>query len=128
MLEILTDMPRGVAGVRVSGRLDGDELREFRPAMDEMLAAGEIRLVEVIADDYEGFGPGGLAEDLRLGLGALLHHHGAFRRIAVVTDKEWVVHALHAFAWMMPGEVALFGLADLDRAASWAAEGSAPGQ
>jgi len=128
MIEILTDMPPAVAGFRVSGRLRGEDLREFRPAMDEMLAAGEIRLVEVIADDYEGFGPGGLAEDLRLGLGALLHHHAAFRRIAVVTDKEWVVHALHAFAWVMPGEVALFPLADLERATAWAAGGSAPGQ
>lgn len=69
MIEILQDMPPGVAGIRVSGRLRGQDLRDFRPAMDDMLATGEIRLVEVIADDYEGFGPGGLAEDLRLGWG-----------------------------------------------------------
>ncbi|KRE30105.1 hypothetical protein ASG82_25315 [Mycobacterium sp. Soil538] len=121
MIEILNDMPQGVAGIRVSGRLRGQDLREFRPAMDDMLATGEIRLVEVVADDYDGFGPGGLAEDLRLGLGALIRHHAAFRRVAVVTDKEWVVHALHAFAWMVPGEIALYPLAELDRAAEWAA-------
>jgi hypothetical protein len=101
--------------------LRGQDLRDFRPAMDDMLATGEIRLVEVIADDYEGFGPGGLAEDLRLGLGALFRHHAAFRRVAVVTDKEWVVHTLHALAWMVPGEVALYPLAELDQAAAWAA-------
>ena len=121
MIEILHDMPPGVAGIRVSGRLDGQDLRDFRPAMDEMLATGEIRLVEVIADDYEGFGSGGLAEDLRLGLGALIRHHAAFRRVAVVTDKDWVVHTLHAFAWMVPGEIALYPLAQLAEAASWAA-------
>jgi hypothetical protein len=121
MIEILHDMPPGVAGIRVSARLRGQDLRDFRPAMDKMLATGEIRLVEVIADDYEGFGPGGLVEDLRLGLGALIGHHAAFRRVAVVTDKEWAVHTLHAFAWMVPGEIALYPLAQLAEAASWAA-------
>lgn len=121
MIEILKDMPQGVAGLQVSGRIGGQDLRDFAPAMDEMLEAGEIRLVEVITDDYEGFGPGGLAEDLKMGLGALIHHHAAFRRVAVVSDKEWVAHAMHAFAWMVPGEVAIFKLAELDEAKSWAA-------
>lgn len=61
MIEILPDMPDGVTGIRVSGRLAGDDLRKFRPAMDELLGTGEIRIVEVIASDYEGFGPGELA-------------------------------------------------------------------
>ncbi|MEH3139907.1 MAG: STAS/SEC14 domain-containing protein [Mycobacterium kyogaense] len=121
MIEMLSDLPPGVAGFRVAGRLDGADLRAFQPSIEQLLATGEIRLVEVVADDYEGFGPGGLSEDLRLGLDVLMHHHGAFRRIAVVTDKDWVVHALHAFAWLVPGEVALFPLADLDAAVGWAA-------
>jgi SpoIIAA-like len=74
MIEVLPDMPEGVTGIRVSGRLRGDDMREFKPAMEEMLKSGEIRIVEVIAPDYEGFGPGGLVEDLKLGLGALFHH------------------------------------------------------
>ena len=121
MIEVLSDMPKGVAGLRVSGRLRGEDLRHFKPAMDELLESGEIRIVEVIASDYEGFGPGGLAEDLKLGFGALFKHHSAFKRTAVVTDKEWVTHTLHALAWMVPGEVALFGLDELERAKEWAA-------
>lgn len=121
MIEVLADMPAGVAGIRVSGRLSGDDLRAFRPTMDELVNADEIRIVEVIAPDYEGFGPGGLIEDLKLGFGALLHHHSAFKRIAVVTDKDWVVHALHAFAWMIPGEMALFRLDQFEEAKAWAA-------
>jgi len=121
MIEVLQDMPEGVTGIRVSGRLRGDDLREFKPAMEGMVNTDEIRIVEVIASDYEGFGPGGLVEDLKLGLGALFHHHSAFKRIAVVTDKEWAVHMLHALAWMVPGELALFGLDELERAKEWAA-------
>jgi stage II sporulation SpoAA-like protein len=121
MIEVMPDMPQGVTGVRVSGRLRGDELREIRPALEERLKDGEIRIVEVIASDYEGFGPGGLVEDLKLGLGLVLPHHSAFRRIAVVSDKEWVAHTLHALAWMVPGELAVFGLDELERAKDWAA-------
>jgi len=121
MIEVLSDMPAGVTGIRVSGRLSGDDLRDFKPAMEHLLDGKEIRLVEVIAPDYEGFGPGGLAEDLKLGFGVVLKHYSSFKRIAVVTDKEWVKHTLHALAWMVPGEVALFGLDEFDRAKEWAA-------
>src|SRR6201998_3668964 len=103
MIEVLPDMPQGGTGIRVSGRLRGEDLREFKPAMQELLKNGEIRIVEVIASDYEGFGPGGLVEDLKLGLGTVLPHRSAFKRIAIVSDKEWVGHTLHALAWMVPG-------------------------
>src|ERR1700739_1427616 len=92
MIEVLPDMPQGVTGIRVSGRLRGEDLREFKPAMQELLKNGEIRIVEVIASDYEGFGPGGLVEDLKLGFGALFKHHSAFKRITAVSDKAWGAH------------------------------------
>jgi hypothetical protein len=121
MIEVLTDMPNGVSGIRVSGRVSGDDMLEFKPTMEEMLRGEEIRLVEVIADDYGGFGPGGLTADLKLGFGALFHHHSAFKRIAVVSDKEWIAHTLHALSWMVPGELALFRLDEIDHAKEWAA-------
>jgi hypothetical protein len=121
MIDVLPDMPEGVFGIRVSGRVRGDDLRDFRPTMDELLKTGEIRIVEVISPDYEGFGPGGLVEDMKLGFGAVLGHHSAFKRIAVVSDREWVAHAMHAFAWMIPGDLKVFGLGELDAAKEWAA-------
>jgi hypothetical protein len=122
VIEVLPDMPAGVAGIRVSGRLRGDELREFKPAIEELMKAGDVRIVEVITSDYEGFGPGGLVEDLKLGFGTVLPHCcSAFKRIAIVSDKEWVAHTLQALAWMVPGELAVFGLDELKRAKNWAA-------
>ena len=121
MIELLPDMPEGVIGIRASGRLRGDELRDFKPTIEELLKTGEIGIVEVIASDYEGFGPGGLIEDLKLGFGTVLPHHSAFKRIAVVSDKDWVAHVLHALAWMIPGDLAVFGLDELERAKEWAA-------
>ena len=122
MIEVLADMPEGVTGIQVSGRVSGDDLKAFKPTMDELLKSGEdIRIVEVINSDYQGFGPGGLVQDLKLGLGTVFTHHAAFKRIAVVTDKEWVVHTIHLVGWLMPGEVVVFGLDDLEQAKQWAA-------
>ena len=121
MIELLQDMPKGVFGIRVSGRVRGDDLREFKPTMDELMNSDELRIVEVIAPDYEGFGPGGLVEDLKMGFGALFQHHSAFKRVAVVSDKDWIAHTLHALAWLIPGELKLFDLDELDRAKEWAA-------
>ncbi len=122
MIELLSDMPKGVTGVRVSGHLTGAELRSIKPMISDQLDAGQqIRIVEVIDDDYRGFGPGGLLQDLKLGIGTVLPHHGAFARIAIVTDKEWVGRTLHAISWLVPGELAIFGRNEVERAAQWAA-------
>jgi hypothetical protein len=121
MIELLPDMPKGVTGVRVSGRIGGDEIRNFKSAAEEMLKADEVRIVEVIGPDYEGFGPGGLFEDLKMAFGTVLPHSSSFKRIAVVSDKAWVGHTLHAVSWMIPGELAIFKLDELDKAKEWAA-------
>jgi len=121
MIAELSAMPPGVTGVRVSGRVSGEQMREFQPTWAKLVETDEVRFVEVIDDDYTGFGPGGLVEDWKMSWGAMLHHHSAFRRIAVVTDKDWIIHAIHALAWMVPGEIKVFALDDLDRAKQWAA-------
>ena len=82
MIELLNDMPQGVTGIRVSGRVHGGQLREFKTVMAKSHGAEEIGLVEVIDDDYEGFGHGGLGQDIKIGLGALFTNHSAFKRIA----------------------------------------------
>jgi hypothetical protein len=121
MIEVLSDMPARVAGIRVSGRVTGDDIRAFVPTMEKLLDTDEIRFVEVVAPDYEGFGPGGLVEDLKAGFGTLIGHHSKFTRIAVVSDREWIAHTLHALAWLVPGELKLFHLDELEQAKEWAA-------
>ena len=81
----------------------------------------EFRLVEVINDDYAGFGHGGLVADMRVGFGALIKHHAQFKRIAIVTNLNWATHTIHALAWMIPGEMKTFTLDELDQAKEWAA-------
>ncbi|MCV7299982.1 STAS/SEC14 domain-containing protein [Mycobacterium barrassiae] len=121
MIEVLQDMPAGVAGIRISGKVTGDDISAFMPELEKLFESGELRFVEVIASDYEGFGRGGLVEDLKQSFGTLIKHHGGFKRTAVVTDKEWVTHTVHALGWLVPGDVEVFGLDELEKAKQWAA-------
>jgi len=63
MIEGLQDMPAGVSGIRVSGRVDAVDFRRFKPTLDRMLDSDDIRFVDVIGADYEGLGPGGPLAD-----------------------------------------------------------------
>ena len=121
MIELLSDMPDGVTGIKVSGKLAGTDIEALKPDFDDLFARHEFRLVEVVEDDYAGYGPGGLTEDLKFGLGALIKHHAEFRRIAFVTDLDWARHTVHAIAWLVPGELKTFTLAELQEAKEWAA-------
>jgi len=98
MIETLPDMPEGVIGIRVSGRLLGEDVREFTPAMQQLFKTGEIRIVEVVASDYEGFGPDGLVEDLTLGFGASLPASFGLQTNRRSIRQERVTHTLHSLA------------------------------
>ena len=45
----------------------------------------------------------------------------AWKRTALVTDVDWITHALHLFAWLTPGEVKAYGLDGLEDAKAWVA-------
>jgi hypothetical protein len=40
-------------------------------------------------------------------------------RIAIVGDADWLRHAVHGFGWLMPGEIKVFALEELDSAREW---------
>ena len=41
----------------------------------------------------------------------------------MVTDVDWIVKALHAFAWLTPGAVKLYDLDGLEDTKTWIAAG-----
>jgi hypothetical protein len=84
--------------------------------MREAVERGEVRLMFVVAPEFERFRLGALAEDTKTGVELGLGHHSAWRRCAIVTDIEWMQHATNLFAWMAPGELRVYGLSAEDEA------------
>ena len=43
------------------------------------------------------------------------------QRIALVTDIDWMIHAIHLFGWMATGETKTFSLDQREEAIAWVA-------
>jgi len=117
MIKELSDMPAGVIGFEASGRLRAEDYRDvILPALERAAAAGEVRFL-IVMRDFDGMSGGALWQDLKVGI----EHLRAWKRIALVTDIEWMRRLTDLFGWMTPGETKTFPLTQLDEAAAWAA-------
>ncbi|HEY2654029.1 MAG TPA: STAS/SEC14 domain-containing protein [Solirubrobacteraceae bacterium] len=119
MIELLTDMPPGTVGFRVAGKIEREDYDNvLRPELERALKAGKLRTLYVI-EDLGMIEPSALWADSKLGFDLAVRHREAWVRSAIVTDVEWIVQAFRLFAWMIPGEVRIFPLAEVDAAKSW---------
>jgi hypothetical protein len=119
MIARIKQMPTGTVGLRAVGKLSKDDYTEvLEPVLREAVDSGELRLVFVLTD-FEGLEPGAWIEDVKTGLRVWVRDHSAWKRFALVTDVEWVAKAMHAFAWMAPGEVSVYRLDQLEEARRW---------
>lgn len=121
MIERIEEMPAGTIGLRASGKLSkSDYVEVLEPALKEGVESGELRLLFALPD-FDGLEPGAMMEDIETGLRAWVRDHSAWKRFAFVTDVEWLVKSMRAFAWLAPGEVRIFGMAELEEAKGWVA-------
>ena len=117
MIKELDGMPAGVIGFEATGMLRAEDYRDVvLPALERAAAAGDIRFVIVIPE-FRGMSGGAVWQDLKVGV----EHLRAWKRIALVTDIEWMNVMTTLFGWMTPGEVRHFPLAQRDEAIAWAA-------
>jgi len=121
MIERIDDMPAGTIGFRASGKLTRQDYREvLEPVLREAAEAGDIRMVFSIPS-FEGLEPAAWLDDVKTGLQLGVGHHSAWKRMAIVTDVDWLSKAFQLFAWMTPGESRVYGLDRLDDAKAWVA-------
>ena len=117
MLEPIPDLPAGVIGFAVSGKLEAEDYRDvLLPALDEAASKGDIRIL-IQLPEFEGFSPGAIWQDLKMGV----ENWSKWKRIALVTDIEWMRNGVEWFGWMTPGEVKHFPVAERDAAIDWLA-------
>jgi hypothetical protein len=123
MIELITDMPPGTVGFRVAGEVEREDYDNvLAPELRRALAAGPMRTLYVI-ETLDKMEPAALWADTRLGFDLGVRHRDAWVRSAIVTDIDWMVRATKLFAWMIPGEVRVFPLAELEQAKAWIAGG-----
>lgn len=123
MIEAIGDLPPGVLGFKASGRITRDEYREMMKPIYELLEqGGPVNLLFVVADDFSGLDLQALWEDMKAAGSVGLKHRGAWRRMALLTNKDWIRHGAAGFGWLAPGELRVFDLDKQGNAVSWLAE------
>jgi hypothetical protein len=117
MIKELKDMPVGVIGFEAAGKLQAEDYRDVvLPALERAAKSGQVRfLIEI--RDFGGMSGGALWQDLKMGA----EHLRAWKRIALVTDIEWMTHLTALFGWMTPGETKTFPVARREEAIQWVA-------
>ena len=121
MIERIEEMPAGTIGLRASGKLTREDYQQvLEPALQEGVESGELRLLFEMPS-FDGLEPGAVIDDVETGLRAWVRDHRSWKRFAFVTDVEWLVRTMRAFAWLAPGEVRVFSLGELDVAREWVA-------
>lgn len=120
MVEIIGNMPVGALGFRISGRLTREEYFRILDPVRELLERGDkVSFLIVTEPDFQGLDLGALWEDLKA-LGSVgLKHRASWDRLAIVTDKDWMRHAISAFGWLSPGELRVFEPDEHEQAKAW---------
>ena len=122
VVERMADMPPGTLGFRVAGDIErADYDKVLTPELERALETGPLRTLYVI-ESLDEMSPAALWADSKLGFDMEVRHRDAWVRSAIVTDIHWLARATRLFAWMIPGEVRVFPLAEVEPAKSWIAE------
>ena len=117
MIKELSGLPPGVIGFEVTGKGQAEDFRDVvLPAFESAAKTGEFRAL-VVVPEFQGMSGGALWEDLKIGI----PHLRDWKRIALVTDIDWITHLTQMFGWMTPGDVKAFSLSERADAIEWVA-------
>ena len=81
----------------------------------------KVRLLYVLGERFDRVSAGAAWEDTKVGL----EHLRGWELMAVVTDVEWIGHALKAVGWMIPATIRVFPVSERAAAEAWVT-GDAP--
>jgi len=107
-----------VLWIRLTGKLGKDDYETFVPEVERLIREhGKIRVLMVM-EDFHGWGPGGLWEDVKFDL----KHFRDIERLAMVGEKKWQ-EGMAAFCKpFTSAEIRYFGHDELDQARAWIAQ------
>jgi hypothetical protein len=118
MLKRIEGLPDGVIGFEAEGEIRSSDYDDIlMPAVREVSGRGEQVRIVLVFQRWDGMSSSAVWQDLKMGLDNLRR----WKRIALVTDLDWMITVTSLFGWMTPGELKRFPLAERDRAIAWAA-------
>ena len=118
MIRIIENMPPGTIGLEAVEKVTDDDYRDVLiPAVSEALQRSDVRLMYVLGEDFDSYSPGAVWADTKLWAG----HIKGWKKVAIVSDADWLENSVKAFQWLIPGDVKVFETDDVDDAKEWLA-------
>jgi hypothetical protein len=118
VLKPIEGLPAGVIGFEALGEIRSSDYTDvLQPAVREVSDRGEPVRIVLVFERWEGMSSGAVWRDLKMGVDSLRR----WKRIALVTDLDWMITVTSLFGWMTPGEFKRFPVAERDQAIAWAA-------
>ena len=119
MLQLMTDLPKNVVGVRALGSVNKAEYeRVLIPELDRVAKEfGEINFIMVLETNVGNFSPGAWMDDVKAGVKHYTHWH----RVAIVTDQKAVQKFTDFFSAVIPGHSKGYPISDIELAKAWVA-------
>lgn len=120
MLEVQFRKEANLITASGSGRISHEDYTErLIPALEAAVKdAGKVNLLYLLGPEFEGFDMQAMWDDTRLGM----THLNDFKRIAFVSGNDLLRNAVHAMSILMPADVRVFDLQDLEQARTWASD------
>jgi hypothetical protein len=102
--------------VEAVGKVSEDDYRDVLvPAVSTAVERGDVRLLYVLGNDFDSYSAGALWADTKL----LAENRKAWKKVAIVSDADWLENSVKAFGWLMPGEVKVFETDEVHDAKEW---------
>ncbi|HUZ61013.1 MAG TPA: STAS/SEC14 domain-containing protein [Hanamia sp.] len=78
----------------------------------------DLKVLCWLGENFKGFKLGALKEDMVIGI----KYFKDWKKIAFVSDKEWMNHTVKAFGFLMPAKVRTFENKGMNAAIKWLSE------
>ncbi len=109
--------PRDVIALSFSGLITSKDYTDSLVPLIDAAAKehDKLKLLCVLDQYFDGYSAGAMWDDMRFGFS----HLTTFSKLALVTDIDWIRKSAKLFGSLMPTEVMVFDVEDLDDAKNW---------
>lgn len=114
---LIQGLPSDVIGIDARGLITAKDYDDvLLPLIQSKLKEhDELKLIFVAGSYFDGYSGGAMWDDAKLGLMYLR----SFSKLALVSDVDWLRKGAKLFSPLMPADVMVFDLAELDDAKKW---------
>lgn len=120
MITLIENIPGDIIAFRYDGEVTATDYETILfPAVEAAFKKSKaLKALCQVGENFKGFKLGALKDDMELGL----KYFRDWKKIAFVSDQEWMNHTVKAFGFLVPAKVKTFENKSMNEAIKWLEE------